>query len=164
MARIWNLLLVLGNIAYTVAVNHRSFARDNIALIPSVSPTRPTAPPATPEAKKHAKHVNDFFKMYGWLEPGKSVPDAELPKAIRKIQKVLKEPVTGVMSNEMSDMMNKPRCGTEQEYNKTDAALPPDLHKRYVLWGPKWTKSPLTWRFLSYSSDLPTAQQQSTLR
>jgi hypothetical protein len=92
------------------------------------------------------------------------VPDKELPRAIRKIQKVLKEPVTGIFSDKMMDIMTKPRCGTEEPYNETAANEPAGLHKRYVIWGSKWAKTSLTWRFVNYSSDLPAAQQQSTLR
>lgn len=91
------------------------------------------------------------------------MPDNELPTAIRKIQKVLKEPVTGVLSDKLVNIMSKPRCGSEQPYNETDAKLPPDLQKRYVLWGPKWAKTSLTWRFVSYSEDLSQQVQRSTL-
>lgn len=160
---LFGLFLLLLGCDLCSAVVHRNYPRENVALIPSVSPTRSTAPSATPEAKKHAQHVNDFYKMYGWLEPGASVPDKDLPTAIRKIQKALKEPVTGVLSDELVGIMSKPRCGSEQPYNETAAKLPPDLHKRYVLWGPKWAKTSLTWRFISYSEDLSQQIQRSTL-
>lgn len=158
--------LLLGVISCSLASNNRIVARSSIALIPSVSPTLPAVPSATAQAesKKHSKHINDFFKLYGWLEPGKSVPDSDLPKAIRKIQKVLKEPVTGVFSDKMMDMLDKPRCGTEQPYNETDAKNPSDVHKRYVLWGSKWSKTTLTWRFINYTADTSVGRQQSTIR
>ena len=158
------LLLLLGCICFTSAAGHRNIARDTIALIPSASPTRVPPPAATTDQKRHSKHVNDFYKLYGWLKPGTTVPDKELPKAIRKIQKVLKEPVDGVFSDKMMDIMTKPRCGVEEPYNATSAEAPPELHKRYVLWGSKWAKTTLTWRFMSYSNDLSQAQQQSTVR
>lgn len=162
----FNFMLLLGIVICCSALDHRNVARRTVALIPSVSPTQPAIPLATIEAesKKHSKHVNDFYKLYGWLKPGTSVPEPELPKAIRKIQKVLKEPVTGVFSDKMTSIMNSPRCGTEQPYNETAAKAPVDLHKRYVVWGPKWTKTSLTWKFISYSSDLSAARQQSTIR
>jgi len=62
------------------------------------------------------------------------------------------------------DMMSGPRCGTEQTYNATDAEDALDVERRYVLWGPKWAKTTLTWRFDSYTNDLSTARQQSTIR
>jgi hypothetical protein len=158
------LLLLLGSITYVVAGRHRYAARDTIAIIPSASPTQSVRPTAIPDQKQHSKHVNDFYKLYGWLKPNTTVPDKDLPKAICKIQKALEEPVTGIFSDRMMDIMTKPRCGTEQAYNETAANAPPALHKRYVLWGSKWAKSTLTWRFVKYSADLSAAQQQSTLR
>jgi hypothetical protein len=165
----FKLLLLLASIPTCLAGSRRYVAReniptDNIAIIPSATSTQPAQPTATPDQRKHSKHVNDFYKLYGWLKPNTSVPDRELPKAIRKIQKVLKEPVTGIFSDKMMDIMTKPRCGTEQPYNETAAKEPAELQKRYVLWGSKWAKSTLTWRFINYSSDLSTTQQQSTIR
>jgi hypothetical protein len=158
------LLLLFVSISCSLAGPHHNVARGNTALIPSASPTASPLPSATPDQRKHSKHVNDFYKLYGWLKPNTTVPDKDLPRAIRKIQKVLDEPVDGIFSDKMMDIMTKPRCGTEQPYNETAAKAPAELHKRYVVWGSKWAKTTLTWRFDSYSSDLPAAQQQSTLR
>jgi hypothetical protein len=158
------LLLLFGSISSSLAARHRNIARGTIALIPSASPTVSALPSAIPNQGKHSKHVNDFYKLYGWLKPNTVVPDKDLPKAISKIQKVLEEPVDGIFSDRMMDIMTKPRCGTEQPYNETVARASTEIHKRYVIWGSKWAKTTLTWRFDSYSSDLPAAQQQSTLR
>jgi hypothetical protein len=158
------LLLLLGAIPCALAASPRYIARGTIAIIPSASPTQSLQPTATPDQRQHSKHVNDFYKLYGWLKPNTSVPDKELPKAIRKIQKVLEEPVTGIFSDKMMDIMTKPRCGTEQPYNESAAVAPADLHKRYVVWGSKWSSKTLTWRFISYTSDISVAQQQSTIR
>lgn len=161
---ILSLLLLLGSIPCSLASPHRNIGRDNITIIPSASPTKPSLTSATPDQKQHSKHVNDFYKLYGWLRPNTTVPDKDLSKAIRKIQKVLEEPVDGIFSDKMMDIMTKPRCGTEQPYNETAAEAPTGLRKRYVVWGSKWGKSIITWRFESYSSDLPQAQQQLTVR
>jgi hypothetical protein len=159
-----SLLLLLVSNTIVEARSHRNVARNTIAIIPSASPAQPIQPTATPDQRRHSKHVNDFYKLYGWLKPNTSVPDKELPKAIRKIQKVLKEPVTGIFSDRMMEIMTRPQCGTEQVYNETAAKAPLDLHKRFVIWGSKWAKSTITWQFVSYSADLSAAQQQSTLR
>lgn len=157
----------LGLICVCLAVPHHNVARGTTSLIqtsPLVVPTStPTNVPDS-DQKIHSKHVNDFYKLYGWLKPGTSIPDKDLSKAIRKIQRKLKEPVTGVFSNKMMNMMNGPRCGTEQQYNSTEAEGHRDLNRRYVLWGPKWAKNTLTWRFENYSSDLATTKQQATIR
>jgi hypothetical protein len=158
------LLVLFGCISSCFATGARNFARVNNAIIPSVSPTRPAQPSATADQKRHSKHVNDFYKAYGWLKPNTTVAEKDLPRAIRKIQKALKEPVDGVFSDKMMDIMTKPRCGVEEPYNATSAEAPPDLHKRYVLWGSKWPKSSLTWRFASYSNDVSQAVQQSIVR
>ena len=160
-------ILFFGVIGCCLASSHQNVARGITSLIPSASPTLPSSTPtATPIADQrlHSKHVNDFYKLYGWAKSGASVPDSDLPKAIRKIQRKLKEPVTGTFSDKMMTMMSGPRCGTEQPYNATDAEETTDLDKRYVLWGPKWMKTTLSWRFDSFSNDLPTARQQSTIR
>jgi len=157
-------LVVFGCISSYFATGTPHIARDNIAIIPSVSPTRPTQPSATADQKRHSEHVNDFYKAYGWLKPNTTVADKDLPRAIRKIQKALKEPVDGVFSDKMMNIMTKPRCGVEEPYNASAAEAPPDLHKRYVLWGSKWPMTTLTWRFVSYSNDVSQAVQQSTVR
>jgi hypothetical protein len=159
--------ILLGAIRWCLASPHQYVARGTTALIPSATSASPssTSPPSSAlDQRQHSKHVNDFYRLYGWLKPGKSVPDSELPKAIRKIQRKLKEPVTGAFSDKMMNMMSGPRCGTEQPYNATDAEDASNVERRYVLWGPKWAKTTLTWRFDSYSNDLSTARQQSTIR
>jgi hypothetical protein len=157
------LLLLLGGVP-CLASPHHNIGMENIAIIPSASPTKPSLPSATLDQKQHSKHVNDFYRLYGWLRPNTTVPDKDLTKAIRKIQRVLDEPVDGMFSDKMMDIMTKPRCGTDQPYNVTAAEAPAGLQKRYVVWGSKWAKSTVTWRFDSFSSDLPQAQQQSTVR
>jgi len=82
--------------------------------------------------------------------------------AIRKIQRILHEPETGVYDERMERVMSKPRCGTEQPYNATDAGLDgKSPHKRFVLWGPKWDHTPLTYRFINFTADLASSRQQS---
>lgn len=158
---------LLGLVCPCLAAPHYNVARGTTSLIPtsSLAASAPT-PTKVPDAdqKIHSKHVNDFYKLYGWLKPGTSIPDRDLSRAIRKIQIKLKEPVTGVFSDRMMELMNGPRCGTEQPYNSIEAEENQSLGSRYVLWGPKWAKNTLTWRFENYSSDLNTARQQATIR
>ncbi|KAL6711948.1 hypothetical protein ACN47E_002991 [Coniothyrium glycines] len=156
--------LVLSIVLCCTALNLANLATGTIALIPSATPTRTGAAVSLtplPDQRPHAKHINDFYKLYGWLKPGTEVPDSDLPRAIRKIQRKLKEPVTGAFSDRMMDIMTRPRCGTEQPYNATDADDSAGKPKRYVLWGPRWAKTTLSWRFLNYSNDVTAAQQQS---
>lgn len=116
-----------------------------VSLIPSaISSTTPTlAPTPTPvptpdwrhDPTRQSKHVHDFFKSFGWLKHDTSIKDRDMPAAIRKIQKMLHEPETGLYDERMEKVMSKPRCGTEQPYNETDAELGGKTpQKRYVLW------------------------------
>ncbi len=159
-------LCLIGLISVCSASNHRKAARGRIGLIPSVSPAVPAVPAATAQAisKKQSKHIHEFFQLFGWLRPGTSIPDTDLPKAVRKIQRAMKEPVTGVLSNTMLDIMNRPRCGTEQPYNDTDSKTVTGIQKRYVIWGAKWQQSTITWKFANYTSDVSPSTQRSTAR
>ncbi|PSN69651.1 hypothetical protein BS50DRAFT_631645 [Corynespora cassiicola Philippines] len=135
------------------------------SLIPSSPPTAfPTpSPPLRVDARKQSKNVHDFFRLYGWLEENTNIPDNELPRAIRKIQRTLRTPETGVYDKHMDDVMNRPKCGTIQAYNESDASTNEPLSKRYVLWGAKWNHSPLTYRFINYTADLPVERQQTLI-
>ncbi|KAF2705417.1 hypothetical protein K504DRAFT_537468 [Pleomassaria siparia CBS 279.74] len=139
-----------------------------IALIPSANPTpTPIPTPSSDPSSQHnrtrqSKHVHEFFKSFGWLQRDRTIKDGDLPAAIKKIQKVLNEPETGVYDERMETMMSRPRCGTEQPYNETDATLIGTApHKRYVLWGPKWDHTSITYSFINYTGDLPSSRQQA---
>ena len=87
-----------------------------------------------------------------------------MPAAIKKIQRVLREPETGVYDERMERVMSRPQCGTVQQYNASDAMDNSTLQSRYVLWGPKWDRTSLTYRFVNYTSDLSVAKQQAIVR
>lgn len=131
-----------------------------ISQIPSASPT--PDPSWRHNRTRQAKHIHDFFKLFGWLRRNDTIQDDDLPAAIRKIQKVLREPETGVYDDRMEEVMSKPRCGTFQPYNETDAKS--NMHKRYVLWGPKWDHTTITYRFINYTADLVSDRQRSIVR
>lgn len=138
------------------------------SIIPSAPPTpTPTAQPADSlrvDKDTQRKHIHNFFTVYGWLKKDETIPDTKLPAAIRKIQKVLKVPQTGVYDQRMQTVMSKPRCGTIPQYNPSESLENNTLHSRYVVWGPKWDHNALTYRFVNYSGDLPIAQQRSLMR
>lgn len=58
-------------------------------------------------------------------------------------------PVTGVIDSETKKLIKSPRCGVGDN-NHSLSFSPDNLHhgrmKRYVLQGPKWDKTDLTWR------------------
>ena len=159
--------LVAGLIA-SCSCRPNDIVRRGTSIIPSAPPI-PTATPSPPEnlrvdKKKQAKDIHDFFKAYGWLKKDEAIPDAKLPVAIRKIQKVLKIPQTGVYDGRMHTVLNKPRCGTVPRYDPSEALSNDTLQSRYVLWGPKWDRTTLTYRFVNYTADLPAVQQRSLVR
>ncbi|KAJ4345553.1 uncharacterized protein N0V89_011686 [Didymosphaeria variabile] len=135
------------------------------SLIPSAAPTpTPTPQPSDGwrvDKNKQSRNVHNFFKAYGWLKKDDAIPNTKLPAAIRKIQKVLKVPQTGIYDEHMETVMSKPRCGTIPQYDPSESLDNSTLHSRFVLWGPKWDHTSLTYRFVNYTADLPAAQQRS---
>lgn len=144
---------------------------DLLARGTSIIPSAPAWPTPTPrpqefrkDPSKQSKNVHDFFRAYGWLRRNETIPDAKLPAAIRKIQRILREKPTGVYDDRLDSVMSRPRCGTVQPYNATDAQQDGDIHRRYVLWGPKWDHSAITYRFVNYTADLTADRQRSIVR
>jgi hypothetical protein len=110
--------------------------------------------------------VHDFFRLFGWLRTNETIPDREIAAAIRKIQRILRAPETGVYDERMEAVMSRPRCGTVQPYNATDASKnrPSKKNKRYVLWGPKWHHQTITYRFINYTAEVAADKQRTVLR
>lgn len=165
--RLFALVLILSLISGCLAhsVNNDLVARGT-SIIPSASPS-PTPDASSSwknDKRRQWKHIHEFFKAYGWLKHNATIPDQDLPKAIRKIQKVLREPETGEYTERLEYVMSRPRCGTVQPYNETDANADSSLHSRYVLWGPKWDHTTITYRFLNYTAALPAEQQRNIVR
>lgn len=143
--------------------NNENVAARTISQIPSSLPT--IDPSWRHNRTRQRKHIHDFFQLFGWIRHNESIPDDALPAAIRKVQKVLREPETGVYDERMETVMSRPRCGTIQPYNETDAAISNGtMHKRFVLWGPKWDHTTITYRFVNYTTDLTSERQRSIVR
>ncbi|KAF2013533.1 hypothetical protein BU24DRAFT_452403 [Aaosphaeria arxii CBS 175.79] len=133
-----------------------------LAVIPSSSPT--LDPTWRQNRTRQAKHIHDFFKLFGWLRRNDTIRDPDMPRAIRKIQRVLREPETGVYDERMETVMSRPQCATVQPYNESDAIVDNStMHKRYVLWGPKWDRTALTYRFVNYTADLSQDRQRAII-
>lgn len=90
-----------------------------------------------------------FLQSYGYIpEPdsnGYSVLSAShLQKAIKTMQRYANIPQTGVLDSRTMKVMRLPRCGIPDVastiHNRTIR------HKRFIAYGPKWDKFPLTWR------------------
>lgn len=161
-------VFLTGLIGCCVTSPIHDFVARGTSIIPSAAP----APTPTPSSADHlrvdkntrSKNVHNFFKAYGWLKNDEVIPDAKLPAAIRKIQEVLKVPETGVYDEHLDTVVSKPRCGTTPEYDPSESLDNSTLQCRYVIWGPKWDHSSITYRFMNYTADLPAAQQRSLFR
>ena len=133
--------------------------------IPSATSTSDPTPSWKNDQPRQSKHVHDFFKSFGWLRKDTTIKDGDMPAAIRKIQRILHEPETGIYDERMEATMSKPRCGTEPPFDETDANLNGTTpHMRYVLWGPKWDHTSLTYRFINFTGDLASERQKSIIR
>lgn len=162
---LFSFFCLLAFVYQSCASASRNVKKDEWEIIPSAARTSPELSSESSRARlrPHAKHINEFFKSYGWLKSNESVPDTELPKAVEKIQHALNEPVTGIITDNLTKILTAPRCGTLQPYNDTAAKSPTEHHKRYVVWGPKWALSTLTWKLVAYSVTASREYQQSTI-
>lgn len=134
-----------------------------VSQIPSALPT--LDPNWRTNRTRQHQHVHDFFQLFGWLRPDDTIKESDLPAAIRKVQRVLREPETGIYDERMERVLSRPRCGTTPLAPNTQPPPGPKEHrKRYVLWGPKWATNVVTYRFLNYSPDLSSDRQRSLLR
>uniref|UniRef100_A0A1B0G123 Peptidoglycan binding-like domain-containing protein n=1 Tax=Glossina morsitans morsitans TaxID=37546 RepID=A0A1B0G123_GLOMM len=84
------------------------------------------------------------------IETGALRTEEQLKEAIRNLQRFGNIPVTGEIDAATRKLIRKPRCGVGDS-NQTTTFSPDNLHhshriKRYVLQGPKWDKTDLTWR------------------
>uniref|UniRef100_A0A1A9V8N5 Peptidoglycan binding-like domain-containing protein n=1 Tax=Glossina austeni TaxID=7395 RepID=A0A1A9V8N5_GLOAU len=84
------------------------------------------------------------------IETGALRTEEQLKEAIRNLQRFGNIPVTGEIDAATRNLIRKPRCGVGDS-NQTTTFSPDNLHhshriKRYVLQGPKWDKTDLTWR------------------
>ncbi|KAF2742630.1 zincin [Sporormia fimetaria CBS 119925] len=158
-------LFVLGAIPLLQAhPDPAPIAAKTVSQIPSAIPT--LDPSWRDDKTRQKKHVHEFLTSFGLARKNETLKDHELPNAIRKCQRILREPETGEYDEKMEIVMSRPRCGTIVPYNVTDmknAEVKRDLEKRYVLWGPKWDRTTITYRFVNYTSDLGSDRQRAIL-
>lgn len=166
--RISTTAFIAGLITCCVSRSINDLAVGGTSIIPSAPSTAaPTPVPSNSvrsDKQKQNKDVHDFFKAYGWLHKDEAIPEKKLPAAIRRIQKILKVPQTGVYDERMETVMSRPRCGTIPPYDPSEPLGNITLKSRYVAWGPKWDHTAITYRFINYTTDLPPSQQRSLVR
>ncbi|XP_071945934.1 matrix metalloproteinase-18-like [Antedon mediterranea] len=106
------------------------------------------------------KYLEDF----GYVAPtnaeaGRLRTKSELTQGITKFQELYGLTVTGTMTKETSDLMERPRCGLK-DFIETPSNI---RARRYVHVGSKWHKNDLTYRILNYSGDLSQSDQRTAI-
>lgn len=83
------------------------------------------------------------------IETGNLRTDTQLTNAIKTLQKFGSIPQTGQLDELTQKLMRRPRCGVPDNQNTPDFSATNRLRgrsKRYVIQGPKWAHTNLTWR------------------
>lgn len=86
------------------------------------------------------------------IETGNLRTETQLFSAIKSLQRFGNIPETGVIDDATQELMRRPRCGQPDHPSmdfSADNMLRKRYHgrkKRYVIQGPKWPNTNLTWR------------------
>ncbi|XP_017468393.1 PREDICTED: matrix metalloproteinase-2 isoform X2 [Rhagoletis zephyria] len=92
------------------------------------------------------------------IETGALRTEEQLKDAIRNLQRFGNIPATGEIDEATRKLIQLPRCGVGDS-NRTANFSPDNLQygyhrmKRYVLQGPKWDKTDLTWSLVNWTMD-----------
>ncbi|KAM4563755.1 matrix metalloproteinase-19-like [Odontesthes bonariensis] len=109
-----------------------------------------TAASSIAQSSKDFTEAMGYLRKYGYLHiPLNSLdpnhPPEKIAEAMRIFQKVTNLPVSGSLDSATMAMMNKPRCGLEDSFNKNSL--------KYRIMG-YWRKKMLTYRIYNYTPDL----------
>lgn len=90
------------------------------------------------------------------IETGNLRTETQLFSAIRELQRFGNIPETGIIDEATRNLMQRPRCGQPDFLSGTDSRTEFSAdnrfrrrygrQKRYVIQGPKWPNTNLTWR------------------
>ncbi len=103
----------------------------------------------------------NWLRSYGYLYTSKADDElsvADVSAALRRMQAFASLPETGEVDAETLEVMKMPRCGVPDFQPDEDG----QLIKRYSL-RTKWSKTALTYKFESYSSDLSQSDIKTTV-
>ncbi|XP_004520956.1 matrix metalloproteinase-2 isoform X1 [Ceratitis capitata] len=102
------------------------------------------------------------------IETGALRSEEQLKDAIRNLQRFGNIPATGEIDEATRKLIHLPRCGVGDS-NRTANFSPDNLEyghhrmKRYVLQGPKWDKTDLTWSLVNWTmEDAPQVRRALT--
>lgn len=86
------------------------------------------------------------------IETGNLRTETQLFSAIKSLQRFGNIPETGIIDDATRMLMKRPRCGQPDFPSGTDFSADNRIRrrygrqKRYVIQGPKWPNTNLTWR------------------
>lgn len=102
----------------------------------------------------------NYLMEFGYLpkssiETGNLRTEEQFKESLKKLQANANIPVTGLIDENTIQLMKKKRCGLPDDpqtpgFYATDGNLS-RRSKRYVIQGPKWSKTDITWRYLHFN-------------
>ncbi|ELW64939.1 Stromelysin-1 [Tupaia chinensis] len=119
----------------------------------STSPLNGSAKQEDPDMDLVQQYLENYYNLTKDMKPFERRKDSSLVvKKIQEMQKFLGLEVTGKLDSATLRVMRKPRCGV------------PDVGRFSTFPGtPKWKKTHLTYRIVSYTPDLPRHVVDSTI-
>ncbi|XP_033628063.1 matrix metalloproteinase-24-like [Asterias rubens] len=107
----------------------------------------------------------NYLTKYGFLPKpnplaGSLLSHEEFNEGIRAFQEFYRLPVTGVLDQSTSSLMELPRCGLPDIMPDEDGTR----KRRYAHTGAKWDRREITWKIRNYSPDLTTSEIIDALR
>lgn len=100
-----------------------------------------------------------YLRQYGYLNEPTDTLDPryleEVIEALRVFQRVNDLPPTGELDEATLEVMNQPRCGLEDPFNKK-------FHKYRVM--ARWRKRSLTYRIYNYTPDMIKSDVRNAIR
>lgn len=89
------------------------------------------------------------------IETGNLRTEDQLKEAIRSLQRNAHIPATGLIDDATNELMRRPRCGQPDNIDSNEFSATNRLRihgrrsKRFVIQGPKWSSTRITWRLVS---------------
>ena len=95
----------------------------------------------------------NYLMEFGYLpksdiETGNLRTETQLQEAIKSLQRMGHIPQTGAIDDATRALMKRPRCGQPDNPSSADFSATNRIrrNKRFVIQGPKWQDTQITWR------------------
>ncbi|XP_070555497.1 matrix metalloproteinase-19-like [Ptychodera flava] len=114
-----------------------------------------------------------YLSKYGYLKNTRSPSSLEMKESVMNFQRMANLEMTGELDSATMRHMQMPRCGVEDMIgsavmgtnlnNSKSRFMPHSRQRRYTLAGSKWSKNDLTYRYVSYTSDMSRSEQRAAI-